>query len=108
MYYASETRYLPDTGFLGYLSFKEEKVDIKILGPGCPNCKKVEALAHEAASELGIEAHFEKITDMGEITKYPILRTPGLVVNGKVVSSGRIPTRSEIVSWLATAMAQEK
>lgn len=82
-------------------------MNIVILGPGCPNCKKVEALAKEAASELGIEARFEKVTDMTEITKYPILRTPGLVVNGEVVSSGRIPTKTEIVSWLATAMSEK-
>jgi small redox-active disulfide protein 2 len=80
---------------------------IIVLGPGCPNCKKVESLAKEAASELGIEARFEKITDMAEITKYPILSTPGLVVNGEVVSSGRIPTKAEIVSWLATAMTEK-
>jgi small redox-active disulfide protein 2 len=80
---------------------------IIILGPGCPNCKKVEALAKEAASELGIEARFQKVTDMAEIIKYPILRTPGLVLNGEVVSSGRIPTKAEIVSWLATAMAEK-
>jgi len=81
---------------------------IIILGPGCPNCKKVEALAKEAALELGIEASFEKVTNMAEIMKYPILRTPGLVVNGKVVCSGRIPTKAEVVSWLTTAMAEEK
>jgi len=81
---------------------------IIILGPGCPNCKKVEALAKEAAIELDVEATFEKVTNIAEIIKYPILRTPGLVINGRVVSSGRIPTKAEIVNWLTTAMAEEK
>jgi len=83
-------------------------VHIRILGPGCPNCKKVEALAREAISELGIEASFEKVTDMAEITKYPIMGTPGLLINGKVVSSGRIPSKAQIISWLTTAMSDEQ
>jgi len=83
----------------------EEHMDIKILGPGCPNCHKVAAFAREAAHELGIEARLEKITDMAEITMYPILRTPGLVINDKLVSSGRIPTKAEISNWLKAAMA---
>jgi len=48
------------------------------------------------------------VTNIAEIIKYPILRTPGLVINGRVVSSGRIPTKAEIVNWLTTAMAEEK
>ena len=76
---------------------------IKILGKGCANCKRLEALAHKVAEDLRLEAEFEKVTDMDEIMKYPILATPGLVVNGKVVSSGRIPTESEIAGWLKTA-----
>ncbi len=81
-------------------------MDIKILGPGCPNCQKVAAFAKEAAHELGIKASLEKITDMAEITKYPILRTPGLVINGQLVSSGRIPTKAEISNWLKVAMEE--
>ena len=81
-------------------------MDIKILGPGCLNCQKVAAFAKEAALELGIEASLEKITDVAEITKYPILRTPGLVINGHLVSSGRIPTKAEISNWLKVAMAE--
>ena len=82
-------------------------MNIVILGPGCPNCKKVEALAKEAVEELAIEATFQKVTDPVEIMTYPILRTPGLVVNGKVVCSGRIPTKAEVLSWLTTALAEE-
>lgn len=75
-------------------------LNIKILGSGCANCKRLEALARKVAADLGLQAEFEKVTDMGEIMKYPILSTPGLVVNGKVVSSGRIPSEAEIAGWL--------
>lgn len=78
-------------------------LNIKILGSGCANCKRLEALAHQAVETLGLEAEFEKVTDMAEIMTYPILSTPGLVINGKVVSSGRIPSLSEIEAWLKQA-----
>jgi len=77
---------------------------IKILGSGCPNCKKVEAVARQAASGLGLEAEFVKVTDYGKIMEYPVLSTPGLVVNEKVVCSGRIPSEAEVTTWLATAL----
>jgi len=83
-------------------------MEIKILGSGCPNCKKVEALAREAAAELGIEARFEKVTNMAEIMQYPILGTPGLVINEQVASSGRIPTKEQIKNWLSAASAGDK
>jgi small redox-active disulfide protein 2 len=76
---------------------------IKVLGPGCDNCKKVEAAARAAVSNLGVEADFVKITDWDEIKKYPILSTPGLVVNEKLVCGGRIPSEAEVVTWLAEA-----
>ncbi|HQH36548.1 MAG TPA: thioredoxin family protein [Anaerolineaceae bacterium] len=78
-------------------------LNIKILGKGCANCQRLEALAHQAVETLGLEAEFEKVTDMAEIMTYPILSTPGLVINGKVVSSGRIPSPSEIEAWLKQA-----
>lgn len=79
---------------------------IKILGAGCPNCKKVEEISRKAAGGLGVEAEFVKVTDMAKITGYPILGTPGLVINEKVVCSGRIPTEAEVTTWLATALEQ--
>ena len=78
-------------------------LNIKILGKGCANCKRLEAITHKVAEDLRLEAEFEKVTDMDEIMKFPILATPGLVVNDKVVSSGRIPSESEIAAWLKAA-----
>ncbi len=75
-------------------------LNIKILGSGCANCKRLEAVARKVVSDLGLDAEFEKVTDMNEIMKWPILSTPGLVVNGELVSAGRIPSESEIAGWL--------
>lgn len=75
-------------------------LNIKILGSGCANCKRLESIARKVVVEIGLEAEFEKVTDMNEIMKWPILSTPGLVVNGKVLSSGRIPSETEIAGWL--------
>jgi len=74
---------------------------IKILGSGCANCKKLETVAREAAAAANIQAEFIKVTDMKLIMNYDILSTPALVINEKVVSSGRIPTVAEVQGWLA-------
>jgi small redox-active disulfide protein 2 len=63
-------------------------MEIKVLGPGCPNCKKMEEMAAKAAAELGVEATVEKVTDIADIMKH-VLSTPGLVVNGKVKHAGK-------------------
>lgn len=73
---------------------------IKILGGGCANCKRLEAQTRKVVEKLGIEAEFVKVTDHQDIMQYPILSTPGLVINENVVSSGRIPTDAEIEGWL--------
>ena len=78
-------------------------VNIKILGPGCANCRKLEAVAREAAAVANVPAKFEKVSDMKQIMHYDLLSTPGLVVNDKLVSSGRIPTVAEVQKWLAAA-----
>lgn len=74
---------------------------VKILGSGCANCKKLEAVAREAATASHVEAEFLKVTDMQQIMAYDLLSTPGLVVNEKLVSSGRIPTVAEVQKWLS-------
>ena len=74
---------------------------VKILGSGCANCKKLESVAREAASSAGIDADFVKVTDLKAIMAYDLLSTPGLVIDEKLVSSGRIPTQAEIRQWLA-------
>ncbi|MHB8087013.1 MAG: thioredoxin family protein [Anaerolineaceae bacterium] len=75
-------------------------VNIKVLGPGCNNCKQLESNARKAVETLGIEAEIQKVTDYAEIMKWPILSTPGLVINNKLVSAGRIPSEQEITDWL--------
>jgi small redox-active disulfide protein 2 len=75
---------------------------IKILGGGCANCKRLEAQTRKVVEKLGMDAEFIKVTDHLQIMDYPILSTPGLVVNEKVLSSGRIPSESEIEGWLKT------
>lgn len=79
-------------------------LNIKVLGPGCENCHKVEAIARQAVANMSLEAHIEKVTDRAGIMSYKILSTPGLVINEKVVSAGRIPTEAEVTSWLADAL----
>jgi small redox-active disulfide protein 2 len=76
---------------------------IKILGTGCPKCQQLEAVTREAVSELGIDATVEKVKDIVEIMEYPILTTPGLVIDGKVVLAGKVPTREEVKTLLKQA-----
>ncbi len=64
-------------------------MEIKVLGPGCANCHKMEELAKQAVRELGVDATVEKITDIGQIAMHGILSTPGLIVNGKIKHSGK-------------------
>ena len=74
---------------------------VRILGSGCANCKKLEAVTREAAADASLEVEIVKVKDINAIMAYDMLSTPGLVINDKLVSSGRIPTRSEIQQWMA-------
>ena len=76
---------------------------IKVLGGGCENCKQVETISRKAVASMGFQAEIIKVTDWAEIKKYPILGTPGLVINEKVVCAGRIPSEAEVTTWLANA-----
>ncbi|MBP7693396.1 MAG: thioredoxin family protein [Anaerolineales bacterium] len=78
---------------------------IKVLGSGCANCKKVEAAARQAVTGLAVEAEVIKVTDYAQIMAYPILSTPGLVINEQLVCAGRIPNQAEITAWLTSALA---
>jgi small redox-active disulfide protein 2 len=73
---------------------------IRILGPGCANCKKLEANVFEAAAQLDIDADIQKVEDIQEIMGYGVLSTPGLVVDGVVKISGRVPSVAEIIAIL--------
>lgn len=79
-------------------------LNIKVLGPGCENCKRLAWLADRTATHLGVEAKIEKVTDYAKIMEYPILTTPGLVINEKLVASGRIPSEAEITTFLTDAL----
>ena len=80
---------------------------IKVLGSGCTNCLNLEKLCREVTTENQIDAEIEKVTDLREIMSYGILSTPGLVLNGKVVSSGKLPTKATLTHWMIDAMVQE-
>ena len=80
---------------------------IKVLGPGCANCVNLAALTQRALANLSVDAKVEKVTEYAEIMKYKILATPGLVINEKVVSAGRVPSQAEITTFLTTALTEE-
>jgi small redox-active disulfide protein 2 len=75
-------------------------MEIKILGPGCPRCHEVERRTINALAELNLAADVQKISDIKKIVEYNIISTPGLVINGKVMCSGRIPRVEEIKAWI--------
>ncbi len=80
-------------------------LSIKVLGSGCANCHKVEELAKQAVKQLGVQATVEMVTDMQTIMNYGVMGTPGLVINEKVVSAGRVPALSQIITLITTALA---
>lgn len=77
---------------------------IKVLGSGCANCKKVEAIARGAVASMGVEAEVIKVTEYPDIMQYDIMSTPGLVINEKLVSAGKIPSEAQVMNWLADAL----
>lgn len=78
---------------------------VKILGPGCTNCKNLERAAREALDELGLDASVEKVEDYPTILSYGVMSTPALVVDERVLVSGRVPKPAEVKQLLTAAMA---
>lgn len=76
------------------------ELTIKILGPGCPSCERLENEVIQVLQELNLPIDVQHIRDVKEIATHKVMATPGLVINGKLMSSGRIPTRSQIRDWL--------
>jgi len=83
-------------------------MEIKVLGTGCPKCQQVKKTAGEVLKELGIDAPVQEVKDVKGIMEYPVLSTPGLVINEKVVCSGRVPSKAEVTTFITTALGEEK
>ena len=81
-------------------------MNIKILGTGCARCHDLEKITKQAIKELGIDATTEEVKDINKIMEYPILATPGLVIDGKLVCSGKVPSKAEMVKYINTALGK--
>ena len=80
---------------------------IKVLGTGCARCHQLEQTTKEVVKELGIDADIEDVKDIKKIMEYPILTTPGLVIDEKLVCAGRVPSKVEVTTFITTALAKE-
>ena len=80
---------------------------IKVLGPGCARCDQLEKITKEVVKELGIDVDLEHVKDVKKIMDYPILHTPGLVLNEELVCSGRVPSKAEVTTFITSALAKE-
>ncbi|MBE0415368.1 MAG: TM0996/MTH895 family glutaredoxin-like protein [Dehalococcoidia bacterium] len=81
---------------------------IKILGPGCARCHQLGSTVQEVVKELGVEATIEEVKDVKKIVEYPILTTPGLVLNEELVSSGQVPNKAEVTQFVINALDKEE
>lgn len=75
-------------------------MDIKVMGPGCPKCAEAEQIVKEAVVKAGIEAMVEKVTDFQEMARHGVLSTPAVVIDGQIKCVGKVPSVSEVESWL--------
>ena len=82
---------------------KEGFMEIKMLGPGCPNCERLEKELMALIAELNLEADLEHVRDIKEISRYGVMGTPALVINGKVMAVGNVPPKSKLTNWLEEA-----
>lgn len=76
-------------------------MQVKILGTGCPKCNQLEQRVRKVIAENQLKADVEKVTEVNDILEYGIMMTPGLVIDGSVKSSGKLPSESDILSWLS-------
>jgi small redox-active disulfide protein 2 len=81
---------------------------IKVLGPGCARCQQLEKTTKEAIAEIGIDVQLEHVKEINKIMEYPILTTPGLVIDEKLVCSGRVPSKAEVTTFITTALAKQE
>ena len=81
---------------------------IKVLGPGCARCDQLKKTTREVVQELGIDASVEEVKDIKKIMDYPILTTPGLVVNEELVCSGKVPNKAEVTRLIVNALARKE
>ena len=80
---------------------------VKILGTGCAKCNQLDNITKDALKEMGIEVQIDHVRDIKKIMEYPILATPGLVINEEVVLAGRVPSKAEVTKIITTALAKE-
>jgi small redox-active disulfide protein 2 len=80
--------------------YREIKMDIKVLGPGCPKCEQTAQVVTQAVSEAGVDATVEKVTDIMEIAGYGVFGTPAVVVDGEVKCVGKIPSKNDVMAWI--------
>lgn len=83
-------------------------MNIKILGTGCAKCNQLEKITKDTLKEMGVEAQIEHVTDIKKIMEYPIITTPGLVIDEEVVLAGRVPSKDEVVKIITAALAGEE
>ena len=83
-------------------------MNIKTLGPGCANCQKLEKVVREVVKELAIDATIEEVKDIKKIMSYPILATPGLVINEELVCSGKVPSKGEVTQFIINGLEKEE
>jgi len=83
---------------------KPQGLEVKILGPGCPNCEKLEQMVFKVMADSNIAGDVEHVRDLAEMANYGIIPTPALVINGKVKSSGRLPQEKQVLQWLKEAL----
>jgi len=79
-------------------------IHIQVVGSGCPNCNKLEALCRQVVTELNIDAQIEKVTDLNRFAELGVYITPGLLINGQLKSAGKIPVKSTLMHWLEEAI----